>query len=67
MNANQAYDEICRLAREHALVYQAAGGVVMIVHQDTQKEQGIYEHIQYVHGLGPHPENKEIAAYESLT
>jgi len=51
----QAYDEVCRLAREHALIWQASGGVVVIVHPDTQKAEGLYEQIQWVHGLGPHP------------
>jgi hypothetical protein len=59
MNPSEAYDEVCRIARDHALVYQAAGGVVLIVHPDTQRERGIYDHIQYVHGLGPHPNSVE--------
>ena len=46
----QAYDEVCRLAREHALIWQAHGGVVVIVHPDTQKAEGLYEQIQWVHG-----------------
>lgn len=57
MTPAQAYDEICRLAREHALVWQAAGGVVVMVHPETQKERGIYGQIQYMHGLGPHPQS----------
>jgi hypothetical protein len=57
MTPSEAYDQIAELARAHALVYQAAGGVITIVHPDTQKEEGIYEHIQYVHGLGPHPDS----------
>jgi hypothetical protein len=52
MNAREAYIEICRLAREHALVWQAAGGVVTIVDVETQKEEGIYEEIQFLHKLG---------------
>lgn len=55
MTPEQAYDECCRIAREHALIWQAAGGVTTIVHPDAQKAEGIYGHIQYVHGLGPHP------------
>lgn len=55
MSPEQAYDEICRLAREHALILQAAGGVVTIVHPVTQKSEGLYEQIQHLHGLGPHP------------
>lgn len=56
MNGDEAYKEICRLAREHALVWQAYGGIVTIVHPDTQKSEGIYDHIQFTHGLGKHPE-----------
>lgn len=55
MSPAEAYDEVCRIARDHALIYQASGGVAVIVHPDTQREQGIYAHVQYVHGLGPHP------------
>lgn len=58
----QAYDECCRIAREHALILSAVGGVVTFVHPDTQKEEGLYEHIQYIHGLGPHPKSAEYAA-----
>ena len=58
MTHEEAYDEVCRIARENALIHQGYGGVVVIVHPDTQREQGIYEMIQYMHGLGPHP--KEI-------
>ena len=54
MTQSEAYDEVCRIAREHALISQAAGGVVVIVHPDTQHECGLYERIQYTHGLGPH-------------
>ena len=61
MTPEKAYDECCRLARQYALIYQAAGGVVTIVHPDTQKAEGIYAHIQYVHGLGPHPSSIKAA------
>jgi len=59
MTPEEAYQEIAHMAREHALVHQASGGIILIVHPDTQKEQGIYEHIQWVHGLGPHPDKIE--------
>jgi hypothetical protein len=51
----EAYELIAQLARDHALIHNAFGGVIVVVHPKTQREQGIYEHIQYVHGLGPHP------------
>jgi len=47
----QAYEEVVRLAREHALIYQAIGGVVIIVHPETQKKERIYEKIQRMHCL----------------
>ena len=50
-----AYEQICELARNNALILNAAGGVVTIVHPATQRAEGLYEHIQYVHGLGKHP------------
>ena len=56
MTPEEAYTEITKLARGHALIHDAAGGVVVIMHPDTQREEGVYEHIQWVHGLGKHPE-----------
>ena len=59
MTPEQAYDEVCRIAREYALIHQGHGGVVVIVHPETQREDGIYEEVQYMHGLGPHPKELE--------
>jgi len=59
MTPEEAYEEVCRIAREHALIYQGAGGMVVVVHPGTQREQGIYERVQYIHGLGPHPDKPE--------
>ncbi len=59
MTPEEAYTHITELAREHALVLEAAGGIVTIMHPETQKEEGLFEHIQYVHGLGPHPKSSE--------
>lgn len=56
MSPEQAYEEICRLAREHALILTAARGVVVIVHPATQKSDGLFEQIQHLHGLGAHPD-----------
>ncbi|UZR29043.1 hypothetical protein [Methylococcus mesophilus] len=55
ITAAQAYEAICKLAREHALICQAAGGVVVVVHPDTQREEGLYPSIQYAHGRGERP------------
>ena len=56
MTQDEAYIKISKIAREHALIYQAADGMMIILHPDTQREKGVYNHIQWVHGLGPHPE-----------
>lgn len=50
-----AYEQIAQIARENALIYQAVGGVITVVHPDTQKEQKVYDMCQYMAGLGPHP------------
>lgn len=55
MTADEAYKEIAKLASEHALIKMAAGGVIVIVHPDVQKENGIYELCQYMAGKGPYP------------
>ncbi len=57
MTAEEAYDQVCRIARDHALVWQGAAGVVVIVHPDVQRAEGIYDEIQWVHRLGPHLKN----------
>jgi len=56
---NEAYEEIARLGREHGLIAQAAGGTIVIVHHETQKEEGIFDHVQWVNGKGKHPETLE--------
>ena len=59
MTAADAYKYIAELAKTHALIWQAGGGLITIVHPDVQKEMGIWDHIQYVHGLGPFPQKTE--------
>ncbi len=59
MTPEDAYDHICEIAKEHALILNAFGGVVTIVHPDTQRQESLYDHIQYVHGLGAHPDTLE--------
>lgn len=54
-----AFDQIVQIARDNALVHRAYGGVLLIVSQETQKELGIFDQIQYMHGLAPHPSRKE--------
>lgn len=57
MTPAEAYANICVLARNHALVLEAVGGVITIVHPDVQREEGLYCHVQWVHGKGPHPDS----------
>lgn len=59
MTPNEAYEEIARLAAEHALIFYAYGGVITVVHQDTQKREGIYAKCQYIAGLGPFPKDED--------
>ncbi|WP_454691164.1 hypothetical protein [Achromobacter aloeverae] len=54
-----AYDQIAAIARHHALILSAAGGVITIVHPRTQREEGIFERIQWLHGWGKHPAKLE--------
>lgn len=56
MSPEQAYEEIGGLARDHALILSAAGGVTTIVHPATQRREGLFEQIQHMHGLGAHPD-----------
>lgn len=60
MNASEAYDKIASLANEHALIRHGAGGVLVIVHPDVQKEEGIYELCQYMAGKGPYPKQEQV-------
>lgn len=55
MTPAEAYDQITTLARDHALVLEAAGGVVTMVHPDVQREEGLYCHVQWVHAKGRAP------------
>jgi hypothetical protein len=53
----QAYEEVVRIAREHALVIGATGGLVQIAHPDLQREEGLYCQVQWMHSKGAHPNN----------
>jgi hypothetical protein len=65
MTREEAYEAVAKLAAEHALIAQAFGGVIVIVHPDTQREQGIEANCLYMAGQGEHPttiaQNKQIA------
>ena len=56
MTREEAYDQVAKLAAEHALIAQGFGGVLTIVHPDTQRAEGLEAHCLYMAGQGPHPE-----------
>ncbi len=55
MTREEAYKEIGRLAEQHALIAQAFGGVITVVHPETQREYGIEAKCLYMAGQGPWP------------
>lgn len=55
MTREEAYAEIGRIAEEHALIAQAFGGVITVVHPDVQREHGIEANCLYMAGQGHHP------------
>ena len=62
MTREEAYAEIGRLAAEHALIAQAFGGVITVVHPDIQREHGIEAKCLYMAGQGPCPDDLLKAA-----
>jgi hypothetical protein len=56
MTREEAYDAVAKIAAEHALIAQGFGGVLTIVHPDTQRQEGIEAHCLYVAGQGEHPD-----------
>lgn len=57
MTREEAYTEIGRIAEEHALIAQAFGGVITVVHPDVQREHGIEAKCLYMAGKGPWPDD----------
>ncbi|WP_425221745.1 hypothetical protein [Pseudomonas sp.] len=55
MTREEAYEEVARLAAEHALIAQGFGGVLTIVHPSTQRQHGIEEKCLFLAGQGPQP------------
>lgn len=55
MTREEAYEEVARLAAEHALVAQGFGGVLTIVHPDIQRQHGIEANCLFMAGQGPQP------------
>lgn len=50
MTQEEAYNQIAQLGRQHALINEAAGGVIIIVHPEIQIEAGIQEHCRRMAG-----------------
>lgn len=55
MTREEAYEAVAKLASEHALIAQGFGGVLTIVHPDTQRAEGLEALCLYMAGQGPHP------------
>lgn len=55
MTREEAYDAVARLAAEHALIAQGFGGVLTIVHPETQRAEGLEALCLYMAGQGEHP------------
>jgi len=58
MTREEAYDRIAEIAEKHALIAQAFGGVITVVHPETQRAHGIEEKCLYMAGQGKYPEQK---------
>lgn len=55
MTREEAYEQIAKLAADHALIAQAFAGVITVVHPETQRKHGIEANCLYMAGQGPHP------------
>ncbi|MFY1021183.1 hypothetical protein [Ectopseudomonas khazarica] len=55
MTREEAYEQIAKLAADHALIAQAFAGVITVVHPETQRQHGIEANCLYMAGQGPHP------------
>ncbi|WP_236183166.1 hypothetical protein [Pseudomonas juntendi] len=61
MTREEAYAHIAEIAEKHALIAQAFGGVITVVHPETQRAHGIEEKCLYMAGQGKYPEAKTEA------
>lgn len=61
MTREEAYEEVARIATEHALIAKGFGGALTIVHPETQREYGIEAKCLYMAGRGPYPEDSSDA------
>lgn len=55
MTREEAFAAIAKLAEEHALIGKAGGGVMTVIHPQTQRQFGIEERCLYMVGQGPYP------------
>ncbi len=55
MTREEAYETLAMIAAEHALIAQGFGGILTIVHPETQRAEGLEELCLYMAGQGPHP------------
>lgn len=55
MSREEAFDHIAKIAAEHALIAKASGGIVTIIHPQTQRQFGIEERCLYMAGQGEFP------------
>ncbi|WP_330508325.1 hypothetical protein V1687_18250 [Pseudomonas putida] len=58
MTREEAYAHIAQIAEKHALIAQAFGGVITVIHPETQRAHGIEEKCLYMAGQGKYPEAK---------
>lgn len=65
MTREEAYDAVAKLAAEHALILQGFGGVLTIVHPETQRREGVEEQCMYMAGMGQHPTTIEQQRQQS--
>ncbi|WP_312288847.1 hypothetical protein [Stutzerimonas nitrititolerans] len=64
MTREEAYDQVAKIAAEYALIAQGFGGVLTIVHPDTQREHGIEAKCLFMAGQGPWPDDAKSIGIE---
>lgn len=67
MTREEAYDTVAKIGAEHGLILQAFGGVITIVHPDTQRQHGVEAKCLYMAGMGPFPDESKPAPEQKST
>ena len=49
------WEEILKEAEKSGFIVEAGGGVALLMTHEEQKENNLYEHVQYQCGLGEYP------------